>query len=387
MDIALYTRDFFSLRAPQGWAGVIVAVLCIAAYAWPHFRLKSSKFTNFRMLWWALPFAPAFLLLNNAVETRHPYLNPFDRNHARLAAERVLTLKNNVIAGQHADWVLRYARQLDERGESQQAVPFYREGLRLDANNRNVSARLAALEARSSGGPVENATNPAIASSAPYWTTDKPVTRAPRGRIDSALENAEGCTVVIVPVGVVSEELLDAVGHVIRHELELPVCISTNAIPLPPHTRVRGLVTGRQWDSVCLVQAFVSASGSGAFPKAPVKYVLITPVDIYIDEANYVFSATFGWGALVSTARLGEPTADDLLLRQRTAKQTLCALMKSFKVPISTDRSCVTSYARSLEEFDVKGNRPNALTMTLFRQAVADINAGWQEYKVTQRRH
>jgi hypothetical protein len=73
------------------------------------------------------------------------------------------------------------------------------------------------------------------------------------------------------------------------------------------------------------------------------------------------------------------------LLRQRTAKQALCALLKSFNVPASTDRDDVTSYTRSLAEFDAKGNRPNAETLKLFRQAVADVNSRWQKHKAMQR--
>lgn len=383
LDIALYSRDFFSLRAAQGWEGAVVVTICLALYAWPHRWLKSADNTGARMSWWVLPFVVALPLLSRAVEKRHPYLDPFDPDHNRLAAERVLGLKNNVIAGQHADWVLRYARQLDEQGEPQQATPFYREALRLDSNNREARARLAALEAQSSGGSAGNVAKPAAASSAPYWTAEKPVTRSPRGRIDTGLENVEGCTVVIVALGEVSDELLDAVGHVIHYELELPVCISTNTVPLPPHTRVRGLVTGRQWADDSIVQAFLNASGP--FPKAPIKYVLVTPVDIYHGDVNYVFSGSAEWGAVVSSARFGEPKGDAPFLRQRTAKQTLCALIKSFKIPMSTDRNCVTSYTRSLEEFDAKGNRPNTETLKLFRQAVADLNSGWQAYKAKQR--
>ena len=383
LNIALYTRDFFSLRAPQGWEGAVVAVFCLALYAWPHRWLKSPDCSDVRIWWWALPFVLALPLLNHAVETRHPYLNPFNPDHNRLAAERVLALKNKIVAGRHADWVLRYARQLDKRGESQQAIHFYREALRLDANNRQVYARLAALEAQLSGGPVENLVKPAVLSSAPYWIADKPVTKSPRRRIDSQLESVEGCTVVIVPVGEVSDKLLDAVGYVIHNELDLPVYISTNPVPLPPHTRVRGLVTGPQWEHSSLVHAFTNATKF--HPHAPIKYVLITPADIYVEGANYVFSITYNWGALVSSARFGEPNGDDFLLRQRTAKQTLCALIKSFNVPISPDRNCVTSYTHDLKEFDMKGNRPNAETLKLFRQAVADLNSRWQRHKAMQR--
>lgn len=382
-DIALCTRDFFSFRTPQGWEGAAVAALGLGAYAWPHLWLKPPRFSSFRTLWWALPFAPLLFVFNQAIETRHPYLNPFDPDHTRLAAERVLALKSNIVAGRHADWVLRYARLLDQRGERQQAVSFYRETLRLDANNREAGARLMALETPPPSGVDSAAAVPARAAAGPYWTSDKPVTRSPRCRIDSALEQVEGCTVMIVPVGEVADGLQDAVAHVIRNELDLPVCISTNPVPLPAPTRTRGLITGRQWAANSIIQAFLDESGP--FPKSPIKYVLLTPVDIYMDEANYVFSGSSAWGAVVSSARFGGPNGDDSALLQRTAKQTLCALIKSFSVPVSTDRSCVTSYSRTLDEFDAKGNRPNAATLALFRQAVADVNRGWLTYRARQR--
>jgi predicted Zn-dependent protease len=382
LDIALYTRDFFSFRTPQGWEGACIAALGLVLYAWPHRWLSSPGFSFARTCWWALPFIPAILLFDRAIETRHPYLNPFDPEHNRLAAERVLALKNNIVAGRHADWVLRYARQLDERGKPQQAIPFYREGLRLDPHNREAYARLASLEVQLSGPPAGNGAQTAFANSGPYWTTRTPVTKSPRLRIDSQLENVEGCTTVIVAVGDVSDAVLDAVGHVVHHELDLPVYISPDAVPLPPHTRVRGLVTGPQWDLRSLVQVFLNTTRS--FPKAPIKYLLITPADIYSEDANYVFSASYSWGAVVSSARFGNPQGDDSLLRQRTAKQALCGLLKSFSIPISPDRNCVTSYAQNLEEFDAKGTRPNAATLALYRQAVADLNRTWQERKSKQ---
>ena len=379
LDIALYGRDFFSLQTWQSWEGAIVAALSLACYAWPHRWLKSPGFSGVRSCWWMLPFLISLPLLCFLIQTRHAYLNPFDPDHNRLAAERVLALKNNVIAGQHANWVLRYARQLDEHGDSQQAIHFYREGLRLDPNDRDAYARLTRLEAQSSDNFVGSVANPAVSSSAPYWTPDMPITKSPRLQIDSQLDNVEGCTVVIVPVGEVADELLDSVGYVIHHELDLPVYISINPVPLPPHTRKRGLATGPQWDQDSLVQTFTNAVRS--FPNAPIKYVLITRADTYMNDVNYVFSATYSWGALVSSARFRGPGGDDSILRERTAKQALCALIKSFNVPMSPDRNCVTSYTRSLEEFDAKGNRPNGETLKLFRQAVADLNSAWTKYK------
>jgi hypothetical protein len=381
--IALYTRDFFSLRTPQGWAGAGVVVLCVGAYAWPFRGLKSPELSEMRILWWAIPFAVALPLLTHAIHTRHPYLDPFNPDHDRLAAERVLALKNNIVAGQHADWVLRYARKLDQRGDSQPAIRFYREGLRLDANDFKAYARLTALESPSGTNLTEAGANPGAAR-APYWTVAQPIIPSPRGQIDSQLENVAGCTVVIVPVGKVSDALLDAIGHVIHHELDLPVLISTNVVPVPPHTRQRGLATGPQWDHGALVRVFINATGS--FPHAPIRYLLVTPVDIYIEDANYVVSASYPWGAVLSSFRYEMMDGGESLLRQRTAKQGLCAVLKCFNVQASPDRNDVTSYARNPEEFDAKGNRPDAETLKLFRESVASVNDGWQKHLALRRK-
>jgi hypothetical protein len=378
LTIALFTRAIFSLRGGQGWEGALVAAICLGLYAWPHRWLKSSECSELRIVWWVLPFIITFPLLIHAINIRHPYLNPFEPDRYRLAADRVLSLKNNIIAGQYADWVLRYARQLDERGESQQAIYYYRASLRFDANNHAAFERLARLESELSG--VEMEKNSVDQAKAPYWTADNPITPSPRGQIGNQLENVETCTIVIVPVGNVSDELLDAVGFVIQQELGLPVCVSTNPVAVPPYTRKRGLATGPQWNEAALVQVFTNTTRF--FPNAPIRYVLITPVDIYIEDANYVVSTSYAWGALVSSARFGDPNGD---VRQRTAKQALCALIKSFGIPQSPDRNNVTSYARTSGEFDAKGNRPDTATLKQFHEAVADINNRWQIYRAQKR--
>jgi predicted Zn-dependent protease/tetratricopeptide (TPR) repeat protein len=379
--IALYSRDFFSLRTPQGWMGTAVVALCVALYAWPHFWIKPPRFVVVRSVWWALPFLPALQLLVNALDVRHPYLNPLHPERTKLEAERVLALKNNIIAGRHADWVSRYAEQLDANGDAERAIQFYREALRLDPNNRVVSERVAQLEGHDHVGSI--AVEARVSPTAPYWAAGEPFTKSPRRKIDAELEQIEECTVVLVPVGDPLPDVLDATCQVIRKELGLPALVFNESVPLPPPSRVRGLVTGQQWDQASLTQAVVKRGIS--FPKAPVKYVLITPVDIYGEEANFVFSVSYEWGAVVSYARFKDGQGDSALVCHRAAKQTLCALIKSFKVPISTDRNCVTSYSRSLEEFDLKANRPNPPTLALFRQAVALENAQWQAFKNQQR--
>lgn len=379
--IALYGRDFFSLRTPQGWIGTAVIALCVVLYAWPHFWIRSSRFFVLRSVWWALPFLPALQLFVTGLDARHPYLNPFNPEHTRLAAERVLALKINIIAGRHADWVSHYAEQLDASGNTEKAMQFYREALRLDPNNRVGSERLARLEGRNHVGTI--AMEAKVSPTAPYWAAGERVIESARCTIDAELEQIEECTVVLISVGEVTPDVLDATCHVIRTELGLPALVYGEMVPLPPPSRVRGLVTGKQWDQASLTQAVLQRGFS--FPKAPIKYVLITPVDVYGEEANFVFSVSYEWGAVVSYARFKDEQGDPSLLWHRTAKQTLCALMKSFKVPISTDRHCVTSYSRSIEEFDLKGNRPNPATLALFRQAVAKINSEWQAFKDQQR--
>ncbi|HEY5296847.1 MAG TPA: hypothetical protein VIK59_02880 [Verrucomicrobiae bacterium] len=378
MAVALYSRDFFSLRMGQGWEGTIVVAICAVFYAFPHWRWKSPDHSELRIWWWALPFVIGFFAVSHAVETRHPYLNPFNPDRNRLAAEHVLALKNNIVAGYHADWVLRYARELDKQGQTEKAIHFYHETLRLDADNREAAVRLAQLEGQPSGAIVKNQTRPADAT-APYWTAENPVVKQPRHAIDLQLENVEGCTVVVAPVGDVPDVLLDSIGYVIHNELNLSVFISTNVVPLPPHTRARGLATGPQWSEAAIVKSFTNAVGT--FPHAPIKYLLVITADIYMsDDENFVFSTTYKWGGLVSASRFAY-AANESLLCHRVAKQSLCALLKSFNIPQSADRNCVTSYTSNLREFDAKGNRPDAETMNLFQEAIASINGGWQRHK------
>ena len=375
--IALFTSDFFSLRTPQGWAGAVVLAGCLGVYALPHLCFKGPQFKKLRVLWWAIPFLPALQLLTHAVETRHAYLNPFHPEHNRLAAERVLSLSNNIVAGRYPDWVLGYADELFERGQLQAAAFYYREVLRLAPNEPQALRTLALLQGRI---PEVIRANAVSSRPVPFWTPDQPVIKSPRLKIGPDLEQVEGCTVMIAAVGEVPDQVLDSIAHAVRHELDLRVYVSPDVVPLPPHTRVRGLATGRQWSQEAIVKAFMGAVP--AFPKAPIKYLLITEVDLYDTEANYTFSVSYRqFGALVSIGRFGDPGTSEALLCHRAAKQSLCALIKSFEIPPSPDRNCVTSYTHDLVEFDAKGNRPNAATTAVLQQRVADINRAWHSNK------
>ncbi len=377
-DIAIYTCDFLSFRMSYGWIGGAVVAASLALYAWPHFWPRTTDSAGRRTLWWALPFPIATVLFVAGIVVRHPHLNPFHPEHTRLAAERVLALRDNIVAGNHADWVLRYARECDRRGDLERAAFLYREGLRLNSHDREAIDRLAALEAIRSGSHVPPPVQVGVVTPPPQWPITQPVDRLPRCEVGPSLALLETLTVVIVPVGAVPDRVLDTVGHVIQTELDLPVRVSSETVPLPPHNRIRGMLVGKQWDPKALYDAFLRSFPS--LPEAPIRILLLTPVDIYTEGANYIFSVSWSIGALVGLARFGDLGGDDPMLRHRAAKQSLCALLKCFGAPISPDRNCVTSYCHSLEEFDAKGDHPNAATLAIFRQARAQLNSHWQAF-------
>src|SRR5262249_14921683 len=117
-------------------------------------------------------------------------------------------------------------------------------------------------------------------------------------------------------------------------------------------------------------------------PQAPIRFVLLTSADLYDGVANFVFAVSYlNWGALVSTARFGDPARDQRRVMHRVAKQSLASLMKALGVPASSDINCVTSYPGSLDEFDVKGNRPNAESLAIFRENLRRLDEQWTAHR------
>ena len=54
----LHPRFLFASH-PQGWEGQLWRRFVVGLYAWPHRWLKSPEYSEFRIMWWALPFAVA----------------------------------------------------------------------------------------------------------------------------------------------------------------------------------------------------------------------------------------------------------------------------------------------------------------------------------------
>ncbi|SFW37508.1 hypothetical protein [Nitrosovibrio sp. Nv17] len=375
----LYTREIVSLRSSHDWVTMLVASLGLVLYLLP-FALSSPGAPG-RRIWWGLPLLPAVVLLVAGIQLRHPYLNPVNPDRVALAAERVLALDDGVLAGQHHDWVTAHARMLDEQGDSAEAIRLYLHALRLNPSQEDVRQRIVALSPDTGRKEHFSDAASALRSHDPYWAEERTITPLPRCELDKRMEEIARTTVVILRAGEsISDSLIDAVGDVIGRELDIPVCAVPRPIPLPPHTRVHGLVNGKQWSVAAVSHAVEDYLGLSL--RAPLKFVVLTSVDIYNGKANFVFAAGWvGGGILVSTARFGDPVKEQRLVEYRTAKQAISSILKSFGVPASADVNSVLSYAQSVEEHDGKGNRPSAEALGIFRDNLESQDAAWAAYK------
>jgi predicted Zn-dependent protease len=212
----------------------------------------------------------------------------------------------------------------------------------------------------------------------PFWDGERPLHPVPSCGIDASLEAVPRTTVALLALGPVPPALVEAVGDVLREELDLPACRVDEPLPLPDANRIRGIVVGRQWNADSLVRHF--RERFEPLPEAPLKYLLLTGADIYSEGSNFVFSHSAAFGVVLSYARYGDPDAEWETVRHRTAKQALGALVKSFGLPPASDPNCVTSYSNGIPQFDAKGNRPIPSTFRLFRERVEAQDARWRAH-------
>jgi predicted Zn-dependent protease len=372
---ALFGLDYVALNLPLTWTAFTLLLICAAAYWVPHLLWQDVSRSRSRCIWWYWPFFPLLVLALYGMEARHPYLNPFHPERERIAAERVLGLESIVSSARHAETVKRYGQSLEQAGQLQEALVIYRQALRLNVADDALRATISRLSRQLD----DTNLHPNVASmrSLPrvFGSEIKTIT------LGHALSDLDGFTVVIVAVGPVPERVKIRVAEVIRSELSVDAVIAKGEVALPEHTRRRGLVTGKQWEAKVIGAAFWGAYPK--LPRAPVKYLLLTPADIYTPESNYLFSGTWKWGAVVSLARYGGPGD---LLEARTAKQSLCAMIKVFPIEPSTSQDCVTSYCKSLQEFDQKGDTPSDAVRAQFMEYLAEYNQGWLRYKAARAR-
>jgi predicted Zn-dependent protease len=399
IGILLYTRDFVSPGADYDWLGFAVVVAGIGLYVWPRYwkarampaipaniaandpAAAGSSLRHRRMLWWSVPFLPVLGFVAFGIVEWHPYLNPLNPEHTRLRTEKVLSLTNNVVAAQNAAWLFDYAQELEAVERRSEAAQLYRQVLILQPTDELAAERLAALGGRRVPLlPIEDARFVSAWERAyqPLWLPNQRPMQLPGCTVDTdGLRSLDGATIIIVPVGAVPESLMNATGNVIEREFGLSACIATRSIPLPEPGRLRGLIFGRQWRDESFVEAFQRTFEWNTIH--PARFLLITGKDMYVKDTNYVISTSYPWGALLSYARFDE--GDELLLTQRTSKQALGALATTLGVPRSSDPLCVTSYTKSVDEFDAKGNRPNRETLGILRREIRELNRQWQATK------
>jgi predicted Zn-dependent protease len=379
LTIAFYTREFVSLRLVQDWMGLLVVVACAGLYLWPlRWRQTDEQHRN-RIVWWGVPVLPVLGLFSTGLTQHHTYLDPTAPKHLQQAADKVLALPDTIVAGRHPDWVFDYAVTLAQSGDVSTAIDYYQRGLKLVPQSHAARAQLAVLQAQLTGvasHPMTKNNDP----HRPYWAEGRTVIPLPVCAFDARIENISTTTVVVVRSGNITPDLANHVGDVINRILKVPVCIGEKAMLLPEHTRTRGILVGRQWDVTSLAESFISYIDP--MPQAPLKFVILTDVDIYAGDANFVFSTSYEWGAILSSAKFSEMGGSPNDLNIRTAKQSLGALLKAFDIPSSDDPNCVTSYTNGLDQFDAKGNYPNATTLALFVQQLDRKNTRWTTSKL-----
>ena len=374
--IALYTRDFVSLRSAQDWLGLLTILGCAGVYLWPlTWRVTEEQHRN-RTIWWGLPILPLCGWFYSGLTERHPYLDPTAENHLQQAADKVLSLDafDIILAEHHADWIFDYAVTLARAGNLPAAIDYYQQGLKISPQAQIERDQLTALQAQSAGTSLKS-TVKIDDPHRPYWTEGQHVPTLPICALDAGIENVSTTTIVVIRSGNVTPDRANHVGDVLRRVLKVPVCTAESVMLIPEYTRMRGIITGRQWNVTALAESFIAYIDP--MPEAPLKFVILTDVDIYSDDANYVFSTSYEWGAVVSSAIFSETSVAPFELNARTAKQALGAIVKTFDIPAADDPSCVTSYTNGLDQFDRKGNFPNAATMALFVQRLDENNARW----------
>jgi hypothetical protein len=367
-SVLLYTRDLVPLRGSLGWLDICAVIAGFTVYAWP---LRSLEDGGARLSWlWAGGFVSLLLLCVLGVSLRHPYLDPTREDRRKLAADKILSLNDNVRANPYAHWVFDHAMQLEEQGDYEGARFYYDEGLRIDPSNEKMHGRLLELAVDPSR-LQELRTMRADANrraKAPLWTEGRVAPWLQSCTIDRSLERLDRTTVVIVSVGYIPDPFIDVIAQVIANELDLPSCAADRVVPLPPATRARGLFSTRQWSTASIAKAFVDHSSP--MPRTVAQYLVLTPADTYVDDSSYIYSVSYRWGAVVSFARFGDREKEEHDVMLRAAKQSLGALTKSFGVRQSTDPNCVTSYVNGFQQFEAKGNRPTTESLALLQDVI-----------------
>lgn len=368
--VLMLTSHILSFDGLARWA----VVGGVATAAGLHFLPNLIPFTNVRgRLQLRGVFATGVLLSTLALaESRHPYLLKFGSERRQLEASCVLEQGPTVEAGRHADLVFAHAADLEIDGRLEASVAMYERGLALSPHDTSAHRHAEEIYARL-GRPSDSARHHSMAEfstgAVRSFRVQKEQVR-PLPHLPSSPPS--GFLICLVPFGNVSDSMLDWAGREIEARSGIPVCRFSKVFELPAPDRRNGLLGSMQWKPESLFRRF--AAEGGPFLRGPIQYLIVSSGDIFIKDANFVFSAGGSVHGCVSFARLHErnglaPSIDSLLV-DRFAKIALSCSIKSLDVPSSLDPNCVTAYCHDLAECDRKPPTPSAATDRLYREAI-----------------
>ncbi|MBV6500629.1 MAG: hypothetical protein CJBNEKGG_03113 [Prosthecobacter sp.] len=364
----MIASDFFTFRRRFGWEDMMVILGCAVLFSLPHLRFFRQLPSLVAKVWWLAPAFMVPLAILDLVRDKHPYWNPFHPEQRRLAAEKVLSLQDWVLAAAHADWVFRHAEDLAARGRTEDARKLGERAMQMapgSPRGRHLQVRLGNVEPAAAPGME-------IDAHAPYLADGTRIPRAERCRFETAHGLRPECVTLLLPVGEVPDLDLDFVAEVLRKETGMPTKVYEKSLPLPAPTRTLGLLQAKQWDLESIVKTALPEM-NGRRVRGPFKILVITSADMYRESANYIFAVGYEWGGVVSRARFtwGD---NPWLTRHRLAKQCYSMIIKSFGIMPSADTRCVTSYPDGLQAFDAKGNRPLPDVRRQFLESLARLN-------------
>lgn len=301
---------------------------------------------------------------------RHPYLLKQGAEYRRMIAERVWQLGRTVEAGRYAAVLVDYAGDLEEQRRWAEARAVYQRALELDAysekGHEGLSRVLVALGEK----------KPADEGAASVTVASRDDAIETMGKVDALRvfdwRPARRLQICLVPVGEVSDELLNAAGSRFSRVVGVDVYRWAEVLPLPGSDRRAGLLGNAQWLPETVLNLFMAKvreeESRGRRIAGAWQFLVVTSGDLYMADANYVFAASYPVHGAVSISRLngdGETKCEE-----RLAKQLTATAIKCFGVTPATRPECVTAYVRSLDELDRKSSRPVEGTWIEYRRRV-----------------
>ena len=313
----------------------------------------------------------AGLLLATA---RHPYLLKQGPDYRRMIAERVWQMGRTIEAGRYAAVLVEYARDLEEQRRWAEARTVYKRALELDAYDKRGHEGLSRVLVALGESKTEDAVAPLVTASDAMPSSEF---AADGGQKADALpvfdwRPAHRLQICLVPVGDVSDGLLDAAGSRFARVVGADVYRWAESFPLPESDRRAGLLGSVQWLPETIMNRFLAKvrdeEARGRRIIGTWQFLIVTSGDLYMPDANYVFAASYPVHGMVSIARLsgdGGPKCEERLVKQLTATAIKC-----FGVTPAIRPECVTAYVRSLDELDRKSSRPVEATWVEYRRRV-----------------